>query len=348
MPQQERQLALAVLRQEVLHVHLLDLVGAVGIDLRRHAARREHDLLDRLAGDLDQPAADMERAHVPKKDGLLGGRLGLGRRLGCAETNHQAREHDTHRFSPCTVFQSESPLGDEPFLDDVGDLRVVLVLHQHVRIALDADLREVDHVDRAAAGAHRGGIFEIDLLVRRPARVLIDIVAEHHQDRRVLEGSGLAEIAGARRLDRDDALDLVRPRFRDLQAERAALAVQQQHARADLVDQRDVGRDDGVVGRQPARHRLLHVIVVGLDRELAPGQHRALGRIGVPRTFAGADAKALERVGVVQEDRLAGPHVGAREARAAALDRIRDVRVPALADEHVEPAFAAVRRDSRR
>jgi hypothetical protein len=62
VPQQQRQPALAVLRQKVLHVHLLDLIAAVGVHLRRHAAGREHHLLDRLAGDLHQPAAHMERA----------------------------------------------------------------------------------------------------------------------------------------------------------------------------------------------------------------------------------------------------------------------------------------------
>jgi hypothetical protein len=64
VPYQERQLALAVLRQEVLHVHLLDLIFAIGVHLRGHTAGCEHDLLDRLAGDLDDPSADVERTHV--------------------------------------------------------------------------------------------------------------------------------------------------------------------------------------------------------------------------------------------------------------------------------------------
>jgi len=64
VPQQQRQLALVVLRQEVLHVHLFDLILAVGVHLRGHAAGREHDLLDRLTGDLDDSPADVERTHV--------------------------------------------------------------------------------------------------------------------------------------------------------------------------------------------------------------------------------------------------------------------------------------------
>src|SRR6516162_3137886 len=42
---------------------------------------------------------------------------------------------------------------DHPCLDDIGDLGIVLVLHQHMRISLDADVGQVDHVDGAAAGA---------------------------------------------------------------------------------------------------------------------------------------------------------------------------------------------------
>ena len=174
--------------------------------------------------------------------------------------------------------------------------------------------------------------------------MLVDIVAEQHQHGDVLQLRRIGDDARGRRLDRDDRLDLVRPLLRDLEAERAALAVQQQHAGADLVDQREIGGDDRVVGGEPARHRLLHVILVGLDRELAAGQQLALGRIGVPRALAVADAEALERILIGQEDRLRRPHVGRRKAGAAALHRVGDVGVPALADEEVEPAFAAVRR----
>ena len=100
----------------------------------------------------------------------------------------------------------------------------------------------------------------------------------------------------------------------------------------------------GLVGGEPARHRLLHVVVVGFDRELVSRQQLALGGIGVPGARAVTDAEALVRVGVIEEDRLGRPHVRAREAGAAALDGVGDVDVPALADEQVEPAFAAVGR----
>jgi hypothetical protein len=41
----------------------------------------------------------------------------------------------------------DQPLCGEPFRDHVGDLGVVLVHHQHVGIALDAEIRKVDDID---------------------------------------------------------------------------------------------------------------------------------------------------------------------------------------------------------
>src|SRR5262249_32832253 len=64
VPHQERHLALAGLRHAVLHVHRRHLILAAGVHLRGHAAGREHDLLDRPAGDLNDPPADVERTHV--------------------------------------------------------------------------------------------------------------------------------------------------------------------------------------------------------------------------------------------------------------------------------------------
>src|SRR5262249_24463562 len=64
VPHQEWQPASAVLRQEVLHVHLLDLILAVRVHLRGYAAGCEPVLLDRLAAKPDAPPADVERAHV--------------------------------------------------------------------------------------------------------------------------------------------------------------------------------------------------------------------------------------------------------------------------------------------
>src|SRR5207244_9472754 len=110
------------------------------------------------------------------------------------------------------------------------------------------------------------------------------------------------------------------------------------------VDQRRVGRDHRLVGVEPARHDLLDEIVIGLERKLRIWRRPTLARIGIPRARAQADAEALEWIGAGEEVRLARPYVAAREAGTAALDRVRNIDVPSLADEHVEPAFAAIRR----
>ena len=83
-------------------------------------------------------------------------------------------------------------------------------------------------------------------------------------------------VAAERRLDRDQRLDLVGPRLERLEAEGAGLAVHQHDARADLVDQLDIGGDDLLVGGEPARHALLHELLVGLDRKLRARIGRAL------------------------------------------------------------------------
>ena len=69
VPHQHRHLALSILRQDVLHVHLLDEVGAILIELLGRAADR--DLAHRLAFDLDQTSAEVERAHVAIARGSL-------------------------------------------------------------------------------------------------------------------------------------------------------------------------------------------------------------------------------------------------------------------------------------
>src|SRR6476469_1201999 len=58
----------------------------------------------------------------------------------------------------------------EPFCYHVGDLAVVAVHHHHVRIALDADLRQLDHIRLAASGSDRVEIGEDVLAVGDPTR----------------------------------------------------------------------------------------------------------------------------------------------------------------------------------
>src|SRR5690242_10808270 len=82
------------------------------------------------------------------------------------DRNGAALQHSRQRYRRALIRQA---FADQPFLDDVGDLHIVLVLHQHVSIALDADLGKVDPVDRTSRSLDRVGILGVDLFERRPA-----------------------------------------------------------------------------------------------------------------------------------------------------------------------------------
>src|SRR5262245_35799740 len=94
-----------------------------------------------------------------------------------------------------------------------------------------------------------------------------------------------------------------------------------------------------VYGRCCPHLNQVHELLVGLGRELGAGIRRALALVVVPRAGR-ADTEALPRIAERQEHRIALE--GAGPAGAAALDRVGDVSVPALADEIAEPAVAAV------
>ena len=72
MPHQQRIFALAVLRQEELHVHLLDHVLAVRVELGERAARLALDLAHLLAAHFRDAPADMKRAHAAQHDVVVG------------------------------------------------------------------------------------------------------------------------------------------------------------------------------------------------------------------------------------------------------------------------------------
>ena len=197
-----------------------------------------------------------------------------------------------------------------------------------MRVAADAGLRQVDDVHFTARLRDRFAEGHAVSPDRRPARILLDAVAVDEERRDALQAIGLFRVALPRRLDGDQRLDLVGPRLRHLEAELPSLRVEQDHAGTHLVDERGVGGDDRIVGRRPARHDLAHEVVVAVDRELAA-----------------LHAEAAERLVLRQEQRLALEDVGVhRPARAAALDGVGVVDVPALSYEPVEPAFATVGR----
>jgi hypothetical protein len=203
-----------------------------------------------------------------------------------------------------------------------------------------ARIRQVDDIDAAARGFENRGVVDAALADLRPPGMLFGIVAIKNQDGRRLYGLHLVSVAAERRLDSNERLDLVGSRLEHLVAERPRLAVHQHHARADFVHELDIGGDDLIIGGEPARHALLHELLVGLDRKLDAGIGRALGLVVVPRSGR-ADPEALPRIAQRQCHRVALEGVG--PAGAAALHGVGDIGVPALADEIGEPAFAAIR-----
>ena len=66
-------------------------------------------------------------------------------------------------------------MSHQPLLNHVGDGIVVLVHHDHMRVSLYAEIREIEHVDLAAGRAHRCGELEIEFSIGDPARMKIDI-----------------------------------------------------------------------------------------------------------------------------------------------------------------------------
>ena len=66
----------------------------------------------------------------------------------------------------------------EPALDQGGDLQVVAIHHQHVRVAADADARQVDHLHLAAGAGDALGEVDTVFADLRPARILRAYVAE--------------------------------------------------------------------------------------------------------------------------------------------------------------------------
>src|SRR5882762_2036124 len=79
---------------------------------------------------------------------------------------------------------------------------------------------------------------------------------------------------------------------------RACATLKENHAGTDLVHQRGVGADNRLVCGGPARHVLLHEIVVGLDRKLARRHQLLLRRIGTVGARALSDAKEIGRAHV--------------------------------------------------
>jgi hypothetical protein len=80
---------------------------------------------------------------------------------------------------------------DQPFLDETGNGVAVAVHHDHVGIALDAHVREIDDIDMASGGLENACIIDAGLADFRPARMILGVVAVDDEDRRGLDRGAL-------------------------------------------------------------------------------------------------------------------------------------------------------------
>ena len=72
-------------------------------------------------------------------------------------------------------------LAGQPLRNPSGDLGIVPILHHHVTVTSNSHIRQVDPVHGAASSPDGVGIFGVGLLEGRPARMLVDEIAEHRQ-----------------------------------------------------------------------------------------------------------------------------------------------------------------------
>jgi len=138
-----------------LHIHLLDLIGAVGVDLRWHTARGEGDFLDRLAADFDLHA----REAIDTKDNSIARYIGL--------------EPGSHRLDARVAATVANPLtyirqADPPFLifhgsqDKLISPSQTLILHNALSAAGVHSTRYVlegaGHGDLSFLGDSKSGL----------------------------------------------------------------------------------------------------------------------------------------------------------------------------------------------
>ncbi len=162
------------------------------------------------------------------------------------------------------------------------ELQVVLVLHQHVAIAVDSHLRKMHHL-RIAPGV----FYLLDELLaavarRRPIRRSsphVEVVAEHDQDRNLRERRKLRPShRGARHFDGDDAFYSGRVDERGLFGKESGLGVAHENGPAQLHGQRRhvfprwIRHGEGGV---QIRNHLLVELVHGFDWELPVRKRRA-------------------------------------------------------------------------
>jgi hypothetical protein len=68
-------------------------------------------------------------------------------------------------------------LADQPLLNEVGYLVTIPVHHDHVGIAPDTGVRQIDDIDAAAGGRERRRVVDTALADLGPARMVLGVVA---------------------------------------------------------------------------------------------------------------------------------------------------------------------------
>ena len=125
-----------------------------------------------------------------------------------AQTPNLRFGHDRLRPLVRARIRAASPvkarLLGEPLLDEGSDFQIVFVHDQHVAVAAHTRLRQIDDAYAAAGLADRVEIIFRGLPERRPARIDVEIIAEHREHRDVLQRRGLVRVADPRGLDRSE------------------------------------------------------------------------------------------------------------------------------------------------
>ena len=246
----------------------------------------------------------------------------------------------------------------DPLQDQVGDLQVVLVLHDHVAVAADAAVLRVEHLCVTARRLEAADQLLTAIegkLPRRPRRDAcrrVAVITEDDENRHLrqrLDLLGRVRLWKATRLDQHEAPCGRGIEQRRFQGKPSGLRMPDEHRAIQLPGElgqrleRRVGRGQAAIA--DVGHALL--------RQLVHRGHRELGvRERGARLRAEAEVRPDDLVAESQQGGQAARGRGARthvveegliEARAPAAHLVRHVHRMALAHEVLVPAHPAVR-----
>ena len=243
--------------------------------------------------------------------------------------------------------------------DEIGDLQVVLVLHDHVAVAANAALWRREHLGLAAgvrdAADHRLTALETGLPggeVGKAGRGVAIIAEDDENGKRRQRLDLLVGVVrrATTRFDEDEPFGDRRIQQRRGEGKRSRLRVSHQHRAIHLTGEIRQRLERGVRSRHAAKTHvgdtLLRQFVHGGHRELSVREGSARLRteaevrpdhfIAEPNPSRQTVRRRRARARVVED--------GLIESRSPASDLIRDIDGMALADEVLVPSHATVRR----